>query len=114
MRSRDEAKFATLERLLTTIIDDLNNAKHQTHWTEWITVARDYIIARDAAGARYFLSAHGGMGSFNDWAPLSKAGHEADTVAVRVAGELLRRHDVFDSGVQLGKIRQAECSNLEE
>lgn len=83
---------ATFEKLLTIIVEDLRQADVQTHWTTWMETALEQVKNRDPAGVRYFLSAHGGMGSFNDWAPLSKIGWDADQKARTVAGDLLRRH----------------------
>ena len=95
-----EAKFAKLESLLEIILSDLKLAPTQTHWTNWMRVALKHIKRRDLAGARFFLSAHGGMGSFNDWAPLSAESWKADTEAVSLAGSLLSKN-LFDSGINL-------------
>ena len=95
-----EAKFAKLERLLEIILSDLKSAPTQTHWTNWMRVALKHIKRRDLAGARFFLSAHGGMGSFNDWAPLSEEGWKADTEACDLARSLTNK-DIFDSEINL-------------
>ncbi len=100
MQYNYEAKFAKLESLLEIILSDLKLAPTQTHWTNWIRVALKHIKRRDLAGARFFLSAHGGMGSFNDWAPLSAEGWKADSEAVSLAGSLLTKN-LFDSGKDL-------------
>jgi hypothetical protein len=100
MADNQEVKFAKLESLLEIIFSDLKSGPTQTHWTNWMRVALKYIKRRDIAGVRFFMSAHGGMGSFNDWAPLSPDGWKADTEAMTLAVSLSHK-DLFDSGTDL-------------
>ena len=95
--------FARLEQLLGAIVSDLEASDPQTHWTAWMKTALSYVKQRDAAGARYFLSAHGGMGSFNDCSPMTQAGHAADKKACEVATRLLSQPDIYDSDVDFRK-----------
>ena len=100
MRDNHEARFAKLESLLEIILSNLNLNTPPTHWTNWMRVALKYTKRRDLAGVRFFLSAHGGMGSFNDWAPLSAEGWKADTEACGLARSLTNK-DIFDSEINL-------------
>ncbi len=97
----NEKLFATLQAQVEIIVADLRAQPIQTHWTDWMETALIYIRARDAAGVRYFRSAHGGMGSFNDWAPLTEAGWRADEAARELADQLMRRSGLRDSGADL-------------
>ncbi|WP_282078369.1 DUF6966 domain-containing protein [Epibacterium ulvae] len=99
LQNNHEAAFLRLEGLLEIILSDLRSAP-PTHWTNWMRVALKYIKRRDLAGVRFFLSAHGGMGSFNDWAPLSADGWKADDEA-RTLARSLSHKNVFDSGCNL-------------
>jgi hypothetical protein len=100
VRDNHEAKFAKLESLLEIILSDLKLDITPTHWTNWMQVALKYTKRRDLAGVRFFLSAHGGMGSFNDWAPLSADGWKTDTEALGLARSLSSKN-LFDSGIDL-------------
>ncbi|RBW46359.1 hypothetical protein DS901_00015 [Loktanella sp. D2R18] len=100
MQDSYEAKFVKLERLLEVILSDLKSNTPPTHWTNWMRVALKYIKRRDLAGVRFFLSAHGGMGSFNDWAPLGADGWKADTEARDLAISLSSK-SLFDSEIDL-------------
>ncbi len=92
-----ERHFRKLERLLEVIVSDLEASEPQTHWTDWMRESLALVRERDLAGVRYFNRAHGGMGSFNDWSPMSAKGHQADMEARKIAGRLVSEN-VYDSG----------------
>ena len=45
---------------------DILRTAGDDHWSSWLERGRRHVVAGDAYGLDYLLSAFGGMGSFND------------------------------------------------
>ncbi|MBJ9975229.1 hypothetical protein IAE35_05550 [Pseudomonas sp. S75] len=61
MNSSTQPLIDVLERLALLLESDGDQ-----HWSQWMRRARSRLLEGDLSGARYLLSAYGGMGSFND------------------------------------------------
>lgn len=54
---------------LISILDDLIiklNAQNESHWSQWMSIAKEEIQNSDFHGIEKILSAYGGMGSISD------------------------------------------------
>ena len=60
-----ERKAKQLEEKLDELIT-LLKSDGETHWSKWMSGAKNRIERRDAGGLDRILEAYGGMGSFND------------------------------------------------
>ncbi len=58
-------KTTKLIRTLEEIVE-LLESDEQTHWSEYMSTARQLLLTADYAGVEHLLRAYGGMGSFND------------------------------------------------
>jgi len=79
-------------RLLSTLeqITSLLRKYGEEHWLQWIV--RDVTLIRegDSHGVEHFLSAYGGMGSFNDLYLCPENGHRIERSDVEPVNKELR------------------------
>jgi hypothetical protein len=61
----------------------------EQHWSAWITRDITVIKKGDAHGIVHFLSAYGGMGSFNDLLLCAANGHRIDEMEVSGVNDTL-------------------------
>jgi hypothetical protein len=58
-------KLDELREILNEIIL-LLESDGEEHWSRWMRQSRSRLLKSDYSGIEHFLSAYGGMGSFND------------------------------------------------
>ncbi len=59
------AKTEELIEVLSRLTEILNRDKNY-HWAQWMNSAKSRLVNSGYSGIEKFLSAYGGMGSFND------------------------------------------------
>jgi hypothetical protein len=72
-----------------TELSSLLRQHDEQHWSSWIESDLRRIGSGDLHGVTHFLSAYGGMGSFNDLVLHPENGHRVDIASVRRVNDAL-------------------------